>query len=300
MQTLSPAAEHAIYFQKFIRLLVDKYQPLQIYCISKGSALADTKGCFLDQEIQYNCNYCLLLITESLTRIDHEVQDFSNFHYQQGSITVLCHGKESILHAIKANNRFFITACNTGQLIYTHDGMTVQDYSTPFIPTHAATKAIKHFSHRILLAEGFLNGAGECLSKGQFAVSTFMLHQVVEQCCITLVRVHLAYRSEIHNLKRMLSLCRAFSEKPYQLFLAGNTEDQRLFELLLRSYSGARYASAFSVAEKDATILFAKVSSFLVMTKALCNDKIEKLGVEAAVYQELKQDLNLINSNQLV
>lgn len=295
MQTLSPAAEHAIYFQKFIKSLVDKYQPLQIYCFSKSVALVDTKGCFLDQESQYNCNYCLLLITESLTRIDHEVQDFSNFHYQQGIITILCHGKESILNAIKANNRFFITACNAGQLIYSHDGMTDQDYSALFIPTHAATKAIKHFSYRILIAEGFLNGAAECISKGQFTVSTFMLHQAVEQCCITLIRIHLAYRSEIHNLKRMLGICRVFSEKPYQLFLAGNPEDQRLFELLLKSYSGARYAHAFSVTEKDAVILFDKVSSFFDLTKTLCKDKIEKLDHEATAYQELKQDLNLIN-----
>ncbi|WP_158799532.1 HEPN domain-containing protein [Pedobacter sp. L105] len=287
-QTLSPALNHANYFKTFIRSLVDKFQPLQIFCFAKSTSFKELQGCFTDQQSKYNCNYCLLVVTESITRIDYEAQDFSNYHYQHGNITILCHGLENINDAIKANNRFFMTVCTKGQLIYSYDGMGNMDCSNVFIPTQSAVKAIKHLSHRMPLADGFFNGAGECLSKEQFTVCVFMLHQVVEQCLIALIRVHLAYRSEIHNLGRMLGLSTAFSDRPLKMFLSGSAEDKRLFEVLTKSYSGARYASTFKVNEEEAKAIYQKVAAFKVMTLEMCQQKIEYLDKEATNYKELR------------
>jgi len=284
---LSQAAEHASYFKKFIRTLVDRFQPLQIFCFAKSASFNELNGCFVDPKAKHICNYCLLVVTENATRIDHEVQEFCNTYYQNGIITVICHGKETIANAIKENNRFFSTVYNKGQLIYSHDGMSNFDSSIPFIFPQSVIKAQKHLSHHMPLAEGFFNGAGECLAKEQFTVCVFMLHQVVEQCLIVLIKVHLAYRSEIHNLKRMLGICRAFSDEPLKTLLSGSAEDQRLFGLLVKSYSGARYANTYSVSDEDAKALYQRVSAFLSLTKTMCKDKIEQLDIEAASYGEL-------------
>ncbi|WP_158797512.1 HEPN domain-containing protein [Pedobacter sp. L105] len=286
---LSSADQQANYFKSFVQCLVNQFQPLQLFCFSKTSVLTETNGCFKDQENAHRCNYCLLMVTESNTRIDHEVQDFTNFHYQHGTISILCHGQESILEAIKANNRFFMTVYTHAQLLYSHDGMSNFDFTGKFIPSQSAKKAQKHFDHRMPLAEGFLRGAGECLTMQDFNISTFMLHQVVEQCCILLIRVHLSYRSEIHNLLRMLRLCGAFSERPIKTFLSGSTEDERLFNLLMKSYSGSRYGNGFSVAGHDAQCLYDRITFFVTLTKEMCLAKIEELAHEALLYQELKE-----------
>lgn len=81
------------------------------------------------------------------------------------------------------------------------------------------------------LADGFLMCASECLENEQYGICAFMLHQAVEQACICLVRVHIAYRSKFHNLYRLLRLCQCFSERPFQLFLS-TPEDERLFDVL--------------------------------------------------------------------
>lgn len=295
MHPLAQATEHASYFKKFTRTLVDKFQPLQIFCFAKSASFNELNGCFINPEARHTCNYCLLVVTENATRIDHEVQEFCNTYYQNGIITVICHGKETIVNAIKENNRFFTTVCNKGQLIYSHDGMSNFDTSIPFISTQSAIKARKHLSHHMPLAEGFLNGAGECLSQEQFTVCVFMLHQVVEQCLIVLIKVHLAYRSEIHNLKRMLGICRAFSDEPLKTLLSGNPEDQRLFGLLTKSYSGARYANTFSISEEDAKALYQRVSAFLNLTKSMCEEKIAQLDIEAASYGELHAEQDIVN-----
>lgn len=296
-QILIPAAAHAKHFKSVIQLLVGKFQPLQIYCFFKSISFMEKQGCYTNESSSYNCNYCLLIVTENLTKIDYEIQDFVNNHYQHGSITILCHRLENITEAIRANNRFFITTCSSKQLIYIHDGLSNFDSISPFIPTHSAIKAQKHLSHHMPLAEGFLNGATECLSKGQYTVCVFLLHQVVEQSLIALIRVHLAYRSEIHNLGRMLGLCRAFSERPVQLLLSGSVEDKRLFDVLTKSYSGARYAKNFTVNEEDAKAIFKKVCAFQELTKDMCAQKIEQLDQEATIYQELHNGIK-ISDNQ--
>lgn len=288
MQILSATDQQAGYFKTYVQCLVEKFKPLQLFCFAKTNLLTEITGCFKDQHSIHHSNYCLLMVTETNTRIDHEVQEYSNSHYQHGRIAIICHGQECILEAIKANNRFFMTVYTTGQLLYSHDGMSNFDFSEKFIPTQSAKKAQKHFFHRMPLAEGFLRGAGECLQKEDYNVSTFMLHQVVEQCCILIIRVHIAYRSEVHNLLRMLRLCSAFSERPLQAFLLGNPEDERLFSLLLKSYSGSRYGDGFKVGSQDALNLYNRVSAFVDLVKEMCTTKIEELENEILLYKELK------------
>jgi HEPN domain-containing protein len=293
MHILSAAEQQAIYFKTFVQQLVEKFQPLQLFCFSKTNLLTETKGCFKDEQQIHQSNYWLLMVTQTNTRIDHEVQDYANFHYQHGMISILCHGREAILESIRANNRFFMTLYTTGQLLYSHNGMSHFDFTGKFIPTNAAVKAQKRFDQRMPLAEGFLRGAAECLNKQDYKVSVFLMHQVTEQCCILLLSVHIAYRSEIHNLMRMLRLCSSFSDKPLQTFISGSFEDERLFSLLMKSYSGSRYGNAFSVTEQDAHSLFHRVCSFVTLAKEMCGAKIEELEHEALLYKELKGESEL-------
>lgn len=137
------------------------------------------------------------------------------------------------------------------------------------------------------LADGFLMCASECLEKEQYGICAFMLHQAVEQASICLVRVHIAYRSEFHNLYRLLHLCQCFSEKPFQLFLS-TPEDERLFDVMAKSYSGSRYKDDFTVSRQDAESLYQRVASFLLLVKEMCDDKIELLDREAAFHAVLK------------
>ena len=113
-----------------------------------------------------------------------------------------------------------------------------------------------------------------------------MLHQVVEQACIALIRVYLAYRSEIHNLRRLLCLCSSFSHEPIKTFLSGSPEDERLFEILLKSYSGARYKETFIVLADDARVLYNKTLAFVTLAKQMCNEKIAQLEQQAIWYKE--------------
>jgi len=284
---LSPEAEHAVHFREFTQRLAQKFEPLQIFNFSQNSFTHNSQGYFNDNESHFKCNYCLLVVTETATRIDYEMQDFANTYYQHGTITVICHGRQSVMDAVQQNSRFFIGVLTYGKLLYSKDGLLNSDPIAAFIPTNGAIKALKHYEHRIPLADGFLMCASECLEKEQFGICAFMLHQAVEQTCICLVRVNIAYRSEFHNLYRLLRLCQCFSEKPFQLFLS-TPEDERLFDVMAKSYSGSRYKDDFTVSREDAERLYQRVASFLLLAKALCSEKIELLAKSASDYAVLK------------
>ncbi|QDW24742.1 HEPN domain-containing protein [Pedobacter sp. KBS0701] len=278
---LSPEANPAVHFRALIHRLAQKFEPLQIFSFSQNSYTHHSQGCFNDNQVYFKCDYCLLAISETATRIDYEMQDFANSYYQHGTITVISHGRQSVMDAVQQNSRFFISVLTYGKLLYSKDGLLDGDVLPPYIPAKGAIKALRHYEYRIPLADGFLMCASECLENEQFGICAFMLHQAVEQACICMVRVHIAYRSEFHNIYRLLRLCTCFSEKPFQLFLS-TPEDERLFAIMAKSYSGSRYKDDFTVSRQDAERLYQRVASFLLLAKQMCNEKIALLAKSAS------------------
>lgn len=244
MQSPRPLAQKqaAAYFTAFTEALVVKYKPLLLYCFGKNSYKAN--GVAHKPTSQYQ--YFLLMITETNTRIEHQVQDYANSHYPCGSIVLLAHSLQTLSNGLKTNNRFFINVCQQGQLLYHRNDLLQLPQVTAYNTAQATLKAQKHYQYRLPLAMGFLNGAKECQARALYQIAVFMLHQVVEQCCIILIMVHLGYRSDMHNLKRLLHLCNCFSVEPTNLFLATEA-DQQLFGLMVSSYSASRYKDDFII-----------------------------------------------------
>lgn len=279
VQLLESKQNRAESFRCFIQQLVEKFQPTRIICFGKQTVQNKMAGCFVRKKVK-NLHFCLLVCMESCTRIEHSLQDFANSHYHDGLVTLVCHGESTIREEINSNNGFFITVLTKGKPIYTKDGFLNIEHIPKFNPSKAVVKAEKHYSHRISLVQGFWDCARESLSLGNFAITTFLLHQAVEQSCIMLIRVHLSYRSEFHNLNRLLCLCKCFSDEPYNLLVGQNPANRRLFDILIKSYVQARYSSEFVVSQKDAEELYEKVSSFIELAKALCKNKMGIIGEE--------------------
>jgi HEPN domain-containing protein len=135
-------------------------------------------------------------------------------------------------------------------------------------------KAEKHNHHRHSMALGFLEAANECFGKDYDNNCVFMLHQAIEQACIAIIRVFMAYRSDMHNISRLINLCLCFTDEPAALFPRKTEEDQRLFQLLQKSYSDACYKDDYVVDDNDADMLCTQVHKFIELTQKLCSDRI--------------------------
>ena len=67
-----------------IQKLISKYSPLQIFCFHERVERRAVNCCFLAPIEEEQCNYYLLMVTESPSRIEHAVQDFANHQWSYG------------------------------------------------------------------------------------------------------------------------------------------------------------------------------------------------------------------------
>jgi HEPN domain-containing protein len=222
------------------------------------------------------------MITTEPKRIEHEVQDYVTSHFDEAGVTLIAHGKQSVANAINRGNRFFITVCREGQLLYSADGFS--QFTNPFPelnPINTLAKTEKYFYHQYKLVVGFMEAADCCFEAEFYNNCLFLLHQVIEQVCTVLIRVYIGYHSDIHHIGRLLQLCSCFSEIPRSLFPQRTAEEKRLYQLLLKSYSETRYKDDFDACGDDVDQLCTTASNFLEATEKLCISKIKELRLAA-------------------
>lgn len=78
--------------------------------------------------------------------------------------------------------------------------------------------------------------------------------------------------------------------------LSGSYEDERLFVILIKSYSEARYGDHFSVESEDAQQLYNRIIDFVDLAKIMCKEKIQKLENEAVSYKRITQESEAIHA----
>ena len=285
IQALSIANAQSKSFRDFIRLLIWKFKPVQLFCFAKSSILKEDSGCFTLQSSSADSNYCLLMVTESEVPTEQAVQKVINSHFMAGSMTVLCYSKETVSAAILNKNRFFLTIYSSSELLYSRNQLMQSVYRNEYNHLNIFKKAERRSSHHLAVADSFFAGATHSFYLQAYPMCVLMLHHVTRQCLTALLRVHLSYQMEIHSLTTLIGLCGSFSGQPQHLLLGGK-EDKRLLEILIKSSSEVYSCTAFSVSETDAKQLFIKISSFVKLTQLLCRNKINELNQEALLYQQ--------------
>lgn len=264
----------------FVKKLTERYQPVLLVSFGYSATLKISNGSFIATSITSNHEHHLLMITETNAKISHEVQEFADVHYKDGSICILSHGMKTVTEALEKDHRGFKTILRDGCLLYSKGVISPLFLSI----THSDIDAdllMEQYERSNLFAKGFLGAAKLSLEEANYDLALFLMHQSVEQCTIMLIRVFMGYRSQLHNLKRQLQLCNSFSPKPYQHFLSGGSENKRLFDILVKSYANARYKDEYIVNQADAEAIFIRVSTFHKLTELMCKDQIAVLQKKA-------------------
>ena len=289
--TVNLSRAHCLELKEIISSLVTKYEVEYIFCFGCSDEHYKSVGCFSEGFNARRTHYFLLMLTTQITRIEHEVQDHVNGLSEDFTISIIVHGLQTATNAVAQGSRFFCSACRDGVQLYSANGLRLSlDY--PILnPVTTFAKAQKHFFHRFGMACGFLESASTSYDNGFYNNCMFELHQCMEHACIALIRVYIAYRSDMHNLARLLNLCKCFCDPQVELYPRKSEEDDRLFRLLLKSYSETRYKDDYQIVDHDADELCTQVRSFLETVKKLCNKRLaeyrqdaEKAGREIESY----------------
>jgi len=187
--------------------------------------------------------------------------------------TVLVHGVEAVNAKLKEGHPFFSTLFQNGEVLY--DNHTFSLTVPGLIPPLAVSNIVTYWTKRYDVANHFFQAATHALSEGWNDQAIFMLHQAVEHTCTALIKVYLGYRASSHKLSELLSLVENFSLHSITVFPRITREEIRLFNLLERAYSHARYDETYSVSTETVSALSKEVDQFLLIARALFNTWVE-------------------------
>ncbi|WP_207422831.1 HEPN domain-containing protein [Desertivirga brevis] len=249
----------------------------KVICFARRISCNTSISSFDPLKVNASCHYFLLVVTESIERQEHFLQDYVNVHFKLGKVTLLAHGKETVEKALENGSRFFTSVFSHGRILYSRTGILETNALPDLDPDLLVQKAAECVEYNYKLAEGFHQAAGHSLDNEKNTISLFLLHQAMEQAYTALIRVFMGYRADMHNLSRLQDVCLCFCQEE-ELYPRQRPEEQRLFQLLQKSYSGARYKQDFEVNENDVQRIYNEVAAFIKRVYVMCEGKIEELA----------------------
>jgi predicted nucleotidyltransferase/HEPN domain-containing protein len=144
-------------------------------------------------------------------------------------------------------------------------------------------QAQEYFDDKYGWGNDFLEGALFYYNRKNYKMASFMLHQACENYFYAIRLSYTLRNSKQHNLDKLLSSVKKYSNDLAKVFPRDTQEEKRLFELIRTAYVEARYNPDFSITVSDIDALIPKVECLGNVTKRICEKEIEqyeKLGKE--------------------
>ena len=109
-----------------------------------------------------------------------------------------------------------------------------------------------------------------------YRMEAFLLHQACENYYYAIRLTFTLRNSKQHNLSKLSSATKRYSEDLATVFPQDTLEEKRLFTLLKSAYVEARYNPYFVVTKEDIDALVPKVELLRDITKQICTAKIKE------------------------
>lgn len=139
-------------------------------------------------------------------------------------------------------------------------------------------RAQKYFDDKFGRALSFLIDVGHAANRGDYKQASFYLHQSAENLLRTVSLVHILYSPKNHDLDELLRSCKAYTIELCRAFPRNTPEEERLFDLLQRSYIESRYNPDFEITKADIEALVPKVERLRDIVEKVCREQIAFYG----------------------
>lgn len=137
-------------------------------------------------------------------------------------------------------------------------------------------QAQEYFDEKLNEANEFLVDTINAFNRGNYKRASFYLHQACENYYYAIRLTYTLRNNKQHNLSKLSSSVRGYSEDLKMVFPQDTLEEKRLFTLLKAAYVDARYNPHFVVTKEDIDQLTPKVELLRDITKRICESKIKE------------------------
>lgn len=139
-------------------------------------------------------------------------------------------------------------------------------------------QAQEYFEQKFNKANSFLDQALYGVSRGDYVMASFLLHQATENFYYSIRLAFTLKSNKQHNLAKLSASVKRHSDELVKVFPRDTSEEKRLFTLLKDAYVEARYNPKFLVTKEDIDALLPKVELLRDITKRICEAKISEYG----------------------
>jgi len=232
--------------------------------------------------------YLAILINDNERTPEHEVGNKIEDHCRfLANVFTFVSKESSARNAVLAGKRFWNIVMLKGIKIY--QGKNVKIPEPQDISKDTWLERANHDWHRWgRQGKEFMKGATYYIAEGSDTLALFMLHQVVENSLMAIIKLFLGYRPSAHNLRRMLTITLLLTPKLAEIFDLESKEGSQLFSILQTGYSDARYKNDFQIDGTMLPLLQQKAESTLITT-----ENIYKQFITGITNQETKVDTPL-------
>jgi HEPN domain-containing protein len=231
------------------------------------------------------CNKLLLLLTPQCQQSLMELEPIAQMILEESALTYSLHKSPDIKQALLNDHPFYMSACTKTNLVFTNEK---NDFSIPNTKKIQAAKnaAQTVFRQGMEKVHSFVEGAQFYHNKENYALTAFMLHQVVELTYKTMAQALFKKNKHSHHIKTHINTVTAFLPELSITFPQDNEAERDLLKSLDNAYLAVRYKNNFQIEPEILEILFERVDQLQKLTTEIfadCMDKLDLLIKESSI-----------------
>ncbi len=227
----------------------------------------------------YTSDYDLLVIVQDEHKIKPSMEGKirrkcrQEYHHST-PVNVIFHEIGFVNKELEEGNYFFADIKKEGVLIY-DTGFCKLSEPGSMNALEIKKKATDYYKFWFESANYFYEDYLNNYSKERYQKAAFELHQAAERFLVTTLLVFTGYKPKTHDIMLLYhDVCR-YGEKFRDIFPRNNNEENRIFNILQKAYSDARYKIDYQVSPEDLENIAGRVEQLKEMTEYYCKKKID-------------------------
>ncbi len=261
------------------RIITNAVSAYAVYCFGQQTINKSAVSTILDDpNLNFeSTHYYMFVIVK-----DFQVDVPGNIAYSvkeqtagRCTVTVVMHSKKSLHQKAGDQQHFFYQVMQRGELLFQE---TSKPPFLPFdeVPTRNIKSAKMYLQQRDRTKE-FLMEAESMDGGGATKIHVYLMHLVIEQTCLGLIRLFLGYMPNHHNLSFLFELCEYFTPLTAELFPRETQKDKELLKILSGHTTSLRYGFIDDVPTHDYEVLNNRYYEFVERADKLAATELERL-----------------------
>ena len=226
-------------------------------------------------------DYDLLVVTsnEDVREVGHLLDTVDDKYYKRPDNQVpiqFINDDIEKLNSDLSEGRYFYTSIQKQGIMLYDSGNYKLERPRKLNFQEITQQSQEYFDEKFEKAGYFLDHASFDYEKGRYNLASFDLHQACENYYYAIRLTYTLRNNKQHNLSKLSSSTKRYSEDLATVFPQDTLEEKRLFTLLKAAYVDARYNPHFVVTKEDIDQLTPKVELLRDITKRICESKIKE------------------------